>query len=137
VKPFVLWLTGLSGAGKTTKSREYAALLHQLGVNPLLIDGDDLRSGVSKDLDYSQHDRSKNTKRAGEIAILAAKSGISSIVSMISPLAKDRNEIRSKVESLGVTFVEIFVDYAANGSSEFNMGFVYETPTNPEITISR
>jgi adenylyl-sulfate kinase len=105
----IIWLTGLSGAGKSTLAEGLAERLRREGVRPLLIDGDGLREELCRDLRFSAEDRMENIRRAGAIALLAARSGIVSICSLISPLRRERDSVRALCGNRGVPFVEIYV----------------------------
>jgi adenylyl-sulfate kinase len=105
----IIWLTGLSGAGKSTIAEELAAKLRDTGVQPLMIDGDALREELCRDLGFSPEDRMENIRRAGAIALIAARSGIPSICSLISPLRKERDAIRALCLKRSVTFFEVHV----------------------------
>ena len=106
----IIWLTGLSGSGKSTLAEGLAHALKEQGIIPLQIDGDQLREGLCMDLGFSPEDRTENIRRAGAIALLAARSGIVSICSLISPLRSDRDQIRSLCREKGVKFLEVYVN---------------------------
>jgi adenylyl-sulfate kinase len=105
----IIWLTGLSGAGKSTIAEGLAAKLREAGVQPLMIDGDALREELCRDLGFSSEDRMENIRRAGAIALIAARSGITSICSLISPLRRERDAIRVLCEKSSVPFFEVHV----------------------------
>lgn len=105
----IIWLTGLSGSGKSTLAEGLAHALKEQGIIPLQIDGDRLREELCMDLGFSPEDRTENIRRAGAIALLAARSGIVSICSLISPLRSDRDQIRSLCREKGVKFLEVYV----------------------------
>jgi bifunctional enzyme CysN/CysC len=105
----IVWLTGLSGAGKSTLAQGLAERLRSEGGQPLLIDGDGLREELSRDLGFSAADRMENIRRAGAIALMASRSGIMSICSLISPLRSERLAIRQLCRERGVAFLEVFV----------------------------
>ncbi len=107
-KPAVLWFTGLSGAGKSTIANLVEERLSADGRHTYLIDGDNLRHGLSRDLGFTEADRVENIRRAAEVARMMADAGLIVLVSLISPYRADRAMAR---EMMGeVTFTEIFVD---------------------------
>jgi adenylyl-sulfate kinase len=105
----IIWLTGLSGAGKSTIAEGLAAKLRESGLVPLMIDGDALREELSRDLGFSPEDRMENIRRAGAIAMIGARSGVLSICSLISPLRKERDAVRALCDKSSVSFLEIYV----------------------------
>ncbi|HSI14415.1 MAG TPA: adenylyl-sulfate kinase [Chthoniobacter sp.] len=106
----VLWLTGLSGAGKTTLARALEEELLRGTFHPVVLDGDEVRRGLSADLGFSQEDRRENNRRVAEVARLMAAAGMIVIVALISPYRRDRTRARKVVEAADATFFEIFVD---------------------------
>jgi len=104
----VLWFTGLSGAGKTTLGRALERALHQRGCQTTLLDGDSLRQGLCRDLGFSREDRTENIRRCGEVARLFFDSGHIVICTFISPIAKDRDSVRSLIAE--GRFFEVHVD---------------------------
>eukprot|EP01060_Flectonema_neradi_P017533 TRINITY_DN243_c3_g3_i1.p1 TRINITY_DN243_c3_g3~~TRINITY_DN243_c3_g3_i1.p1 ORF type:complete len:1091 (+),score=300.03 TRINITY_DN243_c3_g3_i1:44-3316(+) len=106
-----LWLTGLSGSGKSTigKALEKRLVLQE-GLHMYRLDGDNLRFGLSKDLDLSAEDRNEAVRRAYEVSALMADSGTLSLVSLISPYRKDRDAGRSLHKSMGLQFIEVYVE---------------------------
>ena len=104
-----IWLTGLSGAGKTTTAHALRDQLLLLGRACLVVDGDDLRSGVSHDLGYSSNDRDENVRRAGEFALLCARQGVDVIVSLISPRTVARRSVRARHHEQQVPFFEVYI----------------------------
>lgn len=107
-RPVCLWLTGLSGAGKTTIAARLAVQLHDLGKLAYVLDGDILRHGINADLGYSDLERVENIRRSAEVAKLMVDAGLIVIVAMISPFRKEREKARS-LFAFG-EFHEIFVD---------------------------
>ena len=92
--PKVIWLTGLSGSGKTTIATDLQIRLTGLGIHSTILDGDSLRTGLNKDLGFSRKDREENIRRAGEVSALLAKTGCLVIASFISPYKEGRNFVR-------------------------------------------
>lgn len=104
-----LWLTGLSGAGKSTVAAALAQLLDELGERWFLLDGDDLREGLNADLGFAAEDRAENVRRVGEVALLLSRAAHLTLVTVISPYAAGRLHARRRHEASGVPFVEIHV----------------------------
>ena len=107
-KPAILWFTGLSGAGKSTVANLVEARLHARGVHTLMLDGDNVRHGLNKDLGFTDADRVENIRRVGEVAKLMTDAGLVVLCSFISPFAAERRLVREMVEA--DEFLEIFVD---------------------------
>ncbi len=150
-KGVVLWLTGLSGCGKSTVATELEKTLFEMGTNVFILDGDNVRHGLNGDLGFSPEDREENIRRIGEVAHLFAEAGVIAITSFISPYRKDRDRARNLNEK--GDFIEVHVTAplsiceerdpkglykkARNGTiPEFTgISAPYEEPGNPEITI--
>ena len=130
-KPAVLWLTGLSGAGKSTVANELEESLHRMGVHTYLLDGDNVRHGLCKDLGFSDADRVENIRRIGEVAKLFADSGIMVITAFISPFKKDREMVRTILPE--GEFVEIFVDAPLEVCEQRDPKALYKKARNGEI----
>ena len=146
----VLWLTGLSGSGKSTLAIELERRLFNAGYNTYVLDGDNIRYGLSSNLGFSPEDRAENIRRIGEVAALFANAGFIVITAFISPYQEDRAQARKAV---GDNFHEIFVKAdlsvcetrdpkglygkARRGEiPEFTgISAPYEEPENPEFTI--
>jgi len=107
-KPCIVWLTGLSGSGKSTIANALEVKLHSLGYHTYLLDGDNVRHGLNKDLGFSEEDRVENIRRIAEVAKLFMDSGNITITAFISPFVADRELARGLVEK--DEFVEVFVD---------------------------
>ncbi len=107
-RPAVLWFTGLSGAGKSTIGNLVEAALHQRGVHTLMLDGDNIRHGLNRDLGFTEADRVENIRRIGEVAKLMTDAGLIVLCSFISPFRAERRMVRELVED--GEFIEIFVD---------------------------
>ncbi len=148
----VLWFTGLSGSGKTTVAREVERQLFEAGVQTMLLDGDQVRHGLSGDLGFSPDDRRENVRRIGEVARLFFESGAVTLCTFVSPYKADRDRVRALIPD--DRFFEVFVDVdvetatardpkgvyakAARGEIENLTGVSapYEAPENPEITLA-
>uniref|UniRef100_A0A7S3WZ06 Adenylyl-sulfate kinase n=1 Tax=Emiliania huxleyi TaxID=2903 RepID=A0A7S3WZ06_EMIHU len=110
-KGITLWMTGLSGSGKTTIAEALERrLLYKLGKNVFRIDGDNLRTGLTKDLGFSPDDRAESVRRASHVAALFSEAGVITMVTLISPYRKDRDAARALHEKQGIPFMEVFMD---------------------------
>jgi adenylyl-sulfate kinase len=108
-KGFVLWLTGMSGAGKSTLSQPLAARLRDARHRVEVLDGDEVRTHLSKGLGFSKEDRDTNVRRIGFVAELLARNGVVAITAAISPYRDIRDEVRGKVTRHGAGFLEVYV----------------------------
>jgi len=106
-KGAVLWFTGLSACGKSTIANAVDHKLHKLGKHTFVLDGDNIRMGLNKNLGFSAEDRSENIRRIGEVAKLFASAGTIALTAFISPYRADRDKVR---EILPGEFIEVFVD---------------------------
>lgn len=104
-----MWLTGLSGSGKSTVAHELARQLTGEGVLCYVLDADNLRHGLNADLGFSDDDRRENVRRVGEVAALMADVGIVAIVPIISPFLDGRNAVRQIHAERGLPFAEVFM----------------------------
>ncbi|OMH86413.1 Adenylyl-sulfate kinase [Zancudomyces culisetae] len=109
-KGATIWFTGLSASGKSTIACRLEQRLVELGYVSYVLDGDNIRFGINKDLGFSESDRTENIRRISEIAKLFADANILCLASFISPIAEDRNRARSIHVDDGLDFVEVFVD---------------------------
>ena len=107
-RPAVLWFTGLSGAGKSTIANLVEAGLHARGVHTVLLDGDNVRHGLNKDLGFTETDRVENIRRIGEVAKLMTEAGLVVLCSFISPFRAERRMVRELLDE--GEFLEVFVD---------------------------
>jgi bifunctional enzyme CysN/CysC len=148
-----VWLTGLSGSGKSTIAYAVEERLVADGRAAYVLDGDNLRHGINSDLGFTKEDRTENIRRVGEIARLMADAGLVVLVPVISPYQADRAEVRRKHEEIGLRFVEVFVDtplevceerdpkglYARARAGEITgmtgIDDPYEAPVSPELSI--
>jgi bifunctional enzyme CysN/CysC len=151
-KPAIIWFTGLSGAGKSTIANIVERQLHASGHHTMLLDGDNLRHGLNRDLGFTEADRVENIRRAGEVAKILVDAGLIVLCSFISPYRAERDMVRGLVSD--GEFVEVFVDTpieecarrdpkglyakAKAGTIKNFTGFdaPYEVPANPEIHLS-
>jgi bifunctional enzyme CysN/CysC len=151
-KPAVLWFTGLSGAGKSTIANLVEAGLHARGVHTTMLDGDNVRHGLNKDLGFTESDRVENIRRIGEVAKLMTDAGLVVLCSFISPFRAERRMVRELVEE--GEFIEIFVDtpldqciardpkglYRRAMAGEIKnftgVDQAYETPEIPELRLT-
>jgi len=107
-KSVVLWFTGLSGSGKSTLAHAIEEQLHQQGCKTFVLDGDNIRHGLSSDLSFSEQDRKENLRRIGEVSKLFVEAGVIVLTAFISPFRKDREWVRSLMTH--GDFLEIYVD---------------------------
>jgi len=104
----VLWFTGLSGSGKSTVAGALEQALHRLGVSTYLLDGDNVRHGLCRDLGFSDADRKENIRRVGEVAKLMVDAGLVVLTAFISPHRAERQMVRDMLPA--GRFIEVFVD---------------------------
>ena len=102
----ILWFTGLSGAGKSTLAHEVEEHLHRMGCRTFVLDGDNVRHGLCRDLGFSAEDRVENIRRIGEVAKLFMEAGVIVLTAFISPCRADRDKVRAMVHA--GEFVEIY-----------------------------
>lgn len=108
-KGFTLWLTGLSGAGKTTLAGLLATKLSVRGIGVEVLDGDEVRTNLSRGLGFSKQDRDTNIRRIGYVCRLLSRNGVVTVAAAISPYREAREEVRRAIEQEGVEFIEVFV----------------------------
>lgn len=151
-KGCVIWFTGLSGSGKSTLANAVEHILHQQRHHTYVLDGDNVRHGLNKNLGFSPEDREENIRRIGEVAKLFADAGTIVMTAFISPYRADRDQARALIAE--DRFVEVFVDCPvevceerdtkglykkarAGEIKEFTgISAPYESPFNPEVTIN-
>jgi len=126
---FTLWFTGLSGAGKTTISEIVEKELHERGHQVEVLDGDIVRTNLSKGLSFSKEDRDTNILRIGFVAELLTRNGVAVIVSAISPYREARDQVRRRI----VDFVEVFVDCTLEVCAERDVKGLYKKAFDGEI----
>ena len=145
-----VWLTGLSGSGKSTIAVELEKALWDRGVHAYILDGDNIRHGLNKNLGFSPADRTENIRRIGEVAKLFTDAGLVAITAFISPYRADRDQVRALMPA---DFIEVFVDCPvdvceqrdvkglykkarAGEIKEFTgVSAPYEAPAEPELVI--
>jgi bifunctional enzyme CysN/CysC len=150
-KPAVLWFTGLSGAGKSTIANLVEKKLAAMGRHTFLLDGDNVRHGLNKDLGFTEADRIENIRRVGEVAKLMADAGLIVLTAFISPFRAERDMVRRMMAE--GEFIEVYVDtplaeaekrdvkglYAKARAGELpnftGIDSPYEAPENPELWI--
>lgn len=109
-KGCTLWMTGLSGSGKSTIAVALEQVLMQRSKHAYRLDGDNVRMGLNKNLGFSAEDRTENIRRIGEVTKLFADAGVISVTSFISPYRADRDLVRALHDKDGIPFMEVFVD---------------------------
>jgi adenylyl-sulfate kinase len=108
-KGFTLWLTGLSGAGKSTLAERLVGELRARGARLEVLDGDEVRTNLSKGLGFSKEDRDTNIRRIGYVCRLLSRNGVGAVSAAISPYREVRDEVRRTVEKDGAEFIEVYV----------------------------
>jgi adenylylsulfate kinase len=149
---FVIWLTGLSGSGKSTIGDELEQKLHADGIKTYMLDGDKIRLGINKDLGFNEADRKENLRRIAEIAKLMVDAGLVVIAAFVSPFERDREMIKEIVGKDQI--VEVFVNTSIEVCEKRDIkGFYkkaragqildftgvsspYESPLNPDIELT-
>lgn len=147
----LIWFTGLSGSGKSTLAVQLEAQLHDLGYKTYLLDGDNIRAGLNKDLSFTDEGRIENIRRIGEVSKLMLDAGIVVLSAFISPFQADREQVRTIVGE--ENYVEVFVDapievceqrdvkglYKKARAGEVKnftgIDSPYEPPANPDVVI--
>ncbi|MDK2463604.1 MAG: adenylyl-sulfate kinase [Candidatus Korarchaeota archaeon] len=150
---FVIWLTGLPAAGKTTLARVLARRLKEMGWRVETLDGDEVRRWLSPEAGFSREDRERHLKRVAHVSRLLARNGVAVVASFVSPYRRVREEVRKIVEREGLKFVEVYVRCsvetamsrdpkglyrrALRGEIQNMTGVqdAYEEPENPEVIV--
>jgi len=127
----VLWFTGLSGSGKSTMASAVERRLHALACRTFVLDGDNLRHGLCRDLGFSSEDRHENIRRAGEVASLFVQSGAIVLTALISPFAADRERARSLVPD--GRFFEIFCNAGVDDCERRDVKGLYRRARSGEV----
>lgn len=131
-KPATVWLTGLSGSGKSTIARNLEVALTGRGIKAFILDGDNIRHGLNKDLGFLHADRSENMRRVSEVAKLMNSAGLLVITAFISPYRKDREDARSVVGR--DKFVEVYVNASIDVCIKRDPKGLYKKAIAGEIT---
>ncbi len=145
---FTIWVTGLSGSGKTTMTTMLATALRERGLRVEVLDGDVVRTHLTKGLSFSREDRDENIRRVGWVCELLSRNGVIAIAAVISPYRATRDEIRSRIPRFVEVYMEAPLDVLAErdvkglyrraraGEIENFTGVSdpYEPPLNPEVT---
>lgn len=105
-----IWLTGLSGSGKSSVGAAVVRRLVARGRPAYLLDGDDLRRGLTADLGFTRQDRAENVRRVGEVARILGDAGVVAVAALVSPYAADRDRVQASHAAWGIPFLEVFVD---------------------------
>lgn len=152
-KGFTVWFTGLSGAGKTTLAQSLVPELRARGLNVEVLDGDEVRTNLSKGLGFTKEDRDTNIRRIGYVSRLLSRNGVAVISAAISPYREIRDEVRESIEAEGVQFIEVYVKCSLEVLTERDVkglyqkalageikGFTgvsdpYEEPLHPEVVV--
>ena len=150
-KSVIIWFTGLSGSGKSTLAHSIEEELHKLGCTTFVLDGDNVRHGLSANLTFSDNDRKENIRRIGEVAKLMIEAGVIAMTAFISPFKKDRNLVRQLLPQ--GDFIEIYCNASLEACESRDVKGLYkrarageiknytgidspyEAPDNPELVI--
>jgi len=152
-KPAIIWFTGMSGSGKSTIANAVDVQLHSLGCHTYVLDGDNIRTGLNKNLGFSDDDRKENIRRISEVAKLFADAGTIVLTAFISPFIEDRN-IAREILSKDFNFIEVYIEadlatcesrdpkglYKKARAGEIKnftgIDSPYEAPVNPELILN-
>ena len=150
-KAYLLWFTGLSGSGKSTLANLVEIELHKKGISTYILDGDNIRQGINKDLSFAPEDRTENIRRIAEISNLMLDAGVVTLAAFVSPYSKDREAVKQIVGP--DNFIEFFVNTSlekcvrrdvkglykkARAGEIKNMTGIsapYQAPINPDVEV--
>lgn len=128
---FLIWFTGLSGSGKSTIADALEQALFKKGIKTYVLDGDNIRNGLNKDLTFSPESRTENIRRIAEVSKLMIDAGLVVLAAFVSPYKKDRDNIRKTVKD--VNFVEVFVNTSLEECEKRDVKGLYEKARAGEI----
>lgn len=129
-KACTIWMTGLSGSGKSTIANLLETSLHELGYHTFILDGDNTRLGLNKDLGFSDNDRNENIRRVSEVCKLMNDAGLITICSFISPFEKNRSDAK---DIIGDSFIEVFIDASLDTCEKRDPKGLYKKARTGEI----
>ena len=132
-KGFTLWFTGLSGSGKSTLTGHLTGLFRERGCQVELLDGDEVRTHLSKGLGFSKEDRDTNIRRIGYVARLLARNGVIVLTAAISPYREIRDEVRAAHGADGVPFIEVYTEATIAALTERDPKGLYKKALAGEI----
>ena len=130
-KAYLLWFTGLSGSGKSTLANLVEIALYNKGLSTYILDGDNIRQGINKDLSFAPEDRTENIRRIAEISNLILDAGVITLAAFVSPYIKDREEVKQIVGS--DNFIEIFVNTSLEECERRDVKGLYKKARSGEI----
>lgn len=130
-KAFLLWFTGLSGSGKSTLANLVEVVLHKQNKSTYVLDGDNIRQGINKDLSFAPEDRSENIRRIAEVSKLMVHAGIITLAAFVSPYLKDRALVKKIVGENN--FIEIFVNTSLEECEHRDVKGLYKKARSGEI----
>jgi adenylylsulfate kinase len=130
-KSYLLWFTGLSGSGKSTLANLVEVALHEQNKSTYVLDGDNIRQGINKDLTFAPEDRSENIRRIAEISSLMLDAGVITLAAFVSPYIKDRTLIKNIVGASN--FIEIFVNTSLEECERRDVKGLYKKARAGEI----
>lgn len=130
---FLVWFTGMSGAGKSTIANLLEVELYKMGLKTYLLDGDNLRKGLNSDLGFSNEDRSENIRRVGEVSKLMLDAGLVTLASFVSPILRDRELVKALVGD--GSFIEVYVKCPLEICETRDPKGLYKKARNREVTL--
>ena len=130
-KSYLIWFTGLSGSGKSTLANLVEIALHKKGISTYILDGDNIRQGMNKDLTFSPEDRSENIRRIAEISNLMLEAGVVTLAAFVSPYVKDREGVKLIVGA--DNFIEIYINTSIEECERRDVKGLYKKARKGEI----